>query len=132
MLRGAPPLLNIYALVDVAAICEEVVEAVYAGQVYQNVSMDDLTDLTATSRGRTSERGLSMIGRSYLTESSSLKSKRSVDIILDIEKGDYTFTTQPGALRRVIMNIFGMCRAPLMKVALKNYSRKRLKIYNLR
>ena len=104
---GAPPLLNIYGLVDVAAICEEVVEAVYAGQVYQNMSSADMTDLTATSRGRTSDRGLPMISRSQFTGSTSLRSGRSVDIILDIEKGDYNFTTQPGALRRVIMNVFG-------------------------
>ena len=103
---GAPPLLNIYALVDVAAICEEVVEAVFAGQTYQDVT-PDMTDISAISRGRTSERGLPMAGRSHLTESASLNLKRSVDIILDIEYGDYIFTTQPGALRRVIMNIFG-------------------------
>ena len=30
-----------------------------------------------------------------------------VDVILDIDKGDFTFTTQPGAVRRIIMNVFG-------------------------
>lgn len=34
--KEAPPLLNLYATVDVAAVAEEVVEGVYAGQIYQD------------------------------------------------------------------------------------------------
>ena len=34
--KDAPPLMNIYATTDVAAIAEEVVEGVYAGQIFQD------------------------------------------------------------------------------------------------
>lgn len=33
--------------------------------------------------------------------------EQRVAVILDIKKHDWIFTTQPGALRRVIMNLFG-------------------------
>ena len=34
--KEAPPLMNIYATSDVAALAEEVIEGVYAGQMYQD------------------------------------------------------------------------------------------------
>lgn len=34
-IKEAPPLMNIYAITDLAAVTEEVIEGVYAGQVYQ-------------------------------------------------------------------------------------------------
>lgn len=34
--KDAPPLMNLYATTDVAAIAEEVVEGIYAGQIYQD------------------------------------------------------------------------------------------------
>lgn len=36
-------MMNIYATVDVAAVTEEVVEGVYAGQVYQDISSTEAT-----------------------------------------------------------------------------------------
>ena len=76
-------MLNIYAMTDIAAICEEVVEGVYAGQLYQ----------------RDASPADGMQG--------TVKVEKQVKIIVDIEKADFHFVTQPGALRRVIMNIFG-------------------------
>ncbi|KAA6412070.1 MAG: hypothetical protein FRX48_04220 [Lasallia pustulata] len=105
--EGAPPLLNIYAVTDVAAICEEVVEGVYAGQIYQDISSTDISDITAGVRGKTSERGLASGNRSLLGGSGAKMAGKPIDVILDIHKADYNFTTQPGALRRVIMNVFG-------------------------
>lgn len=105
--EGAPPLLNIYAVTDVAAVCEEVIEGVYAGQIYQDISSTDISDITAGARGKTSERGLAAGNRSLLGGSGGQMAGKPIEIILDIQKADYTFTTQPGALRRVIMNVFG-------------------------
>ena len=34
--KDAPPLMNIYATTDVAAVAEEVVEGIYAGHIYQD------------------------------------------------------------------------------------------------
>ena len=104
--ESAPPLLNIYAVTDVAAICEEVVEGVYAGQIYQSISSTDISDTTAGNRGKTSERGLTS-SRSLLGGSGTQLVGKPIDVILDIDHGDFTFTTQPGAVRRVIMNVFG-------------------------
>ena len=55
------------------------------------------------ARGRQDTRpndGLDRPGQSGL-------GRKNVEIILDIEDGNWNFTTQPGALRRVIMNLFG-------------------------
>ena len=41
--KEAPPMMNIYATVDIAAVTEEVVEGVYAGQVYQDISSTEAT-----------------------------------------------------------------------------------------
>ena len=99
-------LLNIFATTDVAAVCEEVVEGVYMGQVYQDISSLDISDITAGNRGRTSEKGLAGSNRALMGGSSGRLRGKTVKIVLDIKEGDYTFTTQPGALRRVIMNLF--------------------------
>ena len=99
-------LLNIYATTDIAAVCEEVVEGVYMGQVYQDISSLDISDITAGNRGRTSEKGLAGPNRALLGGSSRQRGGKPVNVVLDITEGDYTFITQPGALRRVIMNLF--------------------------
>ncbi|KAL8735060.1 MAG: hypothetical protein Q9181_002962 [Wetmoreana brouardii] len=105
--KEAPPLMSIYAVTDVAAIVEEVVEGVYAGQVYKDFGSADITDISAGQRGKTSDRGLSVDNKSQLGGSNEQKSLKDIEVILDVAQADYTFTTQPGALRRVVMNIFG-------------------------
>ena len=105
-LTGAPPLLNIYAVIDVAAVCEEVIEGVWAGQVFSSISSSELTDVTAANRGKTSEKGTKP-ARLTSEAAGDQIAKRPVDLVLDVEKGDYNFTTQPGAIRRVIMNVVG-------------------------
>ena len=102
-IRQMPQVLSIYAVTDVAAVCEEVVEGVYAGQVYQDISSTDISDITPGNRGKTFERGLATANRSLLGGAGAQFARKAVDVVLDIEPGDYTFTTQPGALRRVIM-----------------------------
>ncbi|KAL5114181.1 hypothetical protein ACEQ8H_007929 [Pleosporales sp. CAS-2024a] len=70
--------------VDMSVLTEDVVESVFAGYTYQRTS-----------------------AQSY--EASSQKSdKLAISVILDINPSDnYVFRTQPGAWRRVIMNLFG-------------------------
>ncbi|MCJ1400913.1 hypothetical protein MMC11_004124 [Xylographa trunciseda] len=100
-----PQIMNIYAITDVAAVCEEVVEGVYAGQAYQDISSTDISDITPGNRGKTFERGLATANRSLLGGAGAQYARKALDVVLDIEPGDYTFTTQPGALRRVVMNL---------------------------
>jgi CheY-like chemotaxis protein len=70
--------------VDMSVLTEDVVESVFAGYTYQRTS-----------------------AQSY--EIASKKSdKLAISVILDINPCDnYVFRTQPGAWRRVIMNLFG-------------------------
>jgi signal transduction histidine kinase len=97
-----PGVMSICGITDVAAVCEEVVEGIYAGQVYRDISPADITDAMIGSRARSAERGPHQSVRPSI-----LTTEKPVEIILDIPYGDYIFNTQPGALRRVIMNIFG-------------------------
>ena len=100
----APPILNIYATTNVASVIEEVVEGVYAGQIYQDISSTEATDFSMKAKAKTSNQGIHV---SHQTQISKASAARPVDVILDIPFEDYTFITQPGALRRIVMNIFG-------------------------
>lgn len=123
--KEAPPLMNIYAITDLAAVTEEVIEGVYIGQVFQvdtishfnklkngpktnfpghnkDISTSDILDVSSKPRHK-------LIGRSFESKSgqsigglSAMKNvKKDVEILLDFAHGDFTFSTQPGALRRV-------------------------------
>ncbi|KAL9632319.1 MAG: hypothetical protein Q9204_003843, partial [Flavoplaca sp. TL-2023a] len=104
--KDTPPLMSIYAVTDVAAIVEEVVEGVYAGQIYRDFGSVDVTAGSASHRGQTSDR-LSAGNASIPGGSAEQRNARRIEVILDIAQDDYCFVTQPGALRRVVMNIFG-------------------------
>ena len=78
---------------DVSAVVEEVVDGLVLGHTY--TSGIDLTDMTRESRGR---------GK---TLQSGNQYSDLVKINLDIQKADWTFLTQPGAVRRIIMNLTG-------------------------
>ncbi|KAL8715606.1 MAG: hypothetical protein Q9220_000943 [cf. Caloplaca sp. 1 TL-2023] len=98
--KDAPPLMSIFVVTDVAAIVEEVVEGVYAGQVYRGFGSADITDVSAGQRGKTLNRGLSTDGKSLLGGSVAQANHKNVEVILDIAHDDYSFAAQPGALRR--------------------------------
>lgn len=96
--KEAPPMMNIYATVDVAAVTEEVVEGVYAGQIYQDISSTEATDFSNGAKAEALDRGLHIGDQSRVKKASAVK---SVEVILDIAHENYVFTTQPGALKRV-------------------------------
>ena len=93
--KEAPPMMNIYATIDVAAITEEVIEGVYAGQTYQDISS---TDATSFSLGAQAEAVDHSTGNQTRKKTGLAK---EVEVILDIAHENYIFTTQPGALKRV-------------------------------
>ncbi|KAF7907000.1 uncharacterized protein EAF01_004587 [Botrytis porri] len=97
------PMINLFAPVDVAVLCEEVVESVFAGYVFQSVTaktFDMVHDIHDKSSDSKRQSGL-------LAMSSSANQIPQVSVILDIALDDYNFTTQPGAFRRIIMNLLG-------------------------
>ena len=102
--KEAPPLMNIYATTDVAAIAEEVIEGVYAGQVYQDISSTEIAYMSPETKGKIQDHGVKPPRRALQGDSRNLSVANSVEVILDIAKGDYVFTTQPGALRRVLFS----------------------------
>lgn len=103
---GAPPLLRLYAVTDIAAITEEVIEGLSIGQIYSQAS--DLTDTSASNRGHGGEKGrLKEAGTHGGREDGINTGPDAIEVLLDISKEDWVFTTQPGAIRRIIMNLFG-------------------------
>lgn len=97
-------MINLFAPVDVAVLCEEVVESVFAGYVFQNVTaktfdmVHDVHDKSSESKRQSA---------TSLAIPHSTDQTPQVSVILDIALDDYNFTTQPGAFRRVIMNLLG-------------------------
>lgn len=96
--NAAPPLLRLYAHTDIAAIAEEVVEGLCMGRLFGKHT--DLTDVSVPDLRRES-----LSGDKKPSNKSKPANDELVDVLLDIEKGDWQFVTQPGALRRVIMNL---------------------------
>lgn len=83
--------LDSYVVTDLAILAEEVVEGICLGMAYGNNSGAP-ADLSVLSSG----------------SAPKVQSGRSlVDVIIDVAPGDWVYRTQPGALRRIIMNIFG-------------------------
>jgi signal transduction histidine kinase len=103
---GAPPLLRLYAVTDIAAVTEEVVEGLSIGQIYSQAT--DLTDISAANRGRGAQKGLGIAPRPQGgREDGKQTTQDAIEVLLDIAEEDWVFMAQPGAIRRIIMNIFG-------------------------
>lgn len=102
MSKEAPPLMNIYAITNVAAVAEEVIEGVYAGQIYQDISSSDISDFLAGSRKKKVDRSIiSRLGSSIGKSGVEFPAIKEIEVVLDIAHEDFTFSAQPGALRRV-------------------------------
>jgi signal transduction histidine kinase len=98
-------MINLFAEIDVSVVCEEVVEGVFAGHVFQNITAPSF-DMVPDSRGKMSDPR-KQHGLSHETVDSEPLQNSDVAVILDIDIQNYYFTTQPGAFRRVIMNLLG-------------------------
>ena len=99
-----PAMVNISAPTNVAVVTEEVVEGVFAGQVYQDISSVEM-------RGLTKHKSVSSFHSQSCGDDGLLAgrsgSSKSVEVVLDIPHDNYMFVTEPGALRRIVMNVFG-------------------------
>ncbi|KAF2229088.1 hypothetical protein EV356DRAFT_496525 [Viridothelium virens] len=94
--------------VDIGSIIEEVVESVFAGHEFEasSNSLDTQADLMSpdpTVRDLDTE-----VLSKQIEPTSRGTSHDQVKIILDISPAaSWRFSTQPGAVRRIVMNIFG-------------------------
>ncbi|KAI4852013.1 hypothetical protein E4T44_01770 [Aureobasidium sp. EXF-8845] len=94
---GVEPLLSTYTHVNLAAIAEEVIEGVTTGYLAKSDPSMELgfSGDRAKRDAKTFEDLVAM-------------PQSPVEVILDVcPPQDWTFVTQPGAYRRIIMNIFG-------------------------
>ena len=94
-----PPLMNIYSTTDLAAATEEVVEGVYAGQIYQDISSTDVAHRPSLMKAQIHDRENGP--RGVLGQANPKSVVKDVEVLLDITPEDYVFTTQIGAVRRV-------------------------------
>lgn len=94
---GVEPLLSTYSHVNIAAIAEEVIEGVTTGFLAKSDPSMELgfAGERAKRDAKTFEELLAM-------------PQAPVEVILDVKPPqDWTFVTQPGSYRRIIMNLFG-------------------------
>lgn len=98
-------MLNLYQTIDISVLCEEVVESVFAGHIFQNVTAQSF-DMVPGARGKMSD---AVKGTSSPDEMLGLKRMHhsGVVVILDVDTQNYRYNTQPGALRRLVMNLLG-------------------------
>ncbi|KAH8819213.1 histidine kinase-group I protein [Xylogone sp. PMI_703] len=94
------PMINLFADIDISMVCEEVVEGVFAGHVFQNITAQSFDMVPGARGGKMSD---------VKGADTDLKSDihPEVSVIFDLDVDNYHFTTQPGAFRRVIMNLLG-------------------------
>lgn len=90
---------------DISSITEQVIDSVYSGYEYKGTS-----PATSTFQDEIRGGGAGLFSNSSgLSDACDLRPPGDrVTVILDIDKReDWNFITQPGAIRRILMNIFG-------------------------
>ncbi|KAE9378835.1 hypothetical protein N431DRAFT_148177 [Stipitochalara longipes BDJ] len=86
---------ELYQDTNVALLCEDIVNGMIAANEFRNTSSNDpLLPNSADLLSRNDQRPHRL-------------RHSEIDVIIDIEKRDWDFKVQAGALRRVVMNIFG-------------------------
>jgi signal transduction histidine kinase/CheY-like chemotaxis protein len=98
---------SLTSVFDLAMIVEEAVEAVYAGQVFRVANADalegkgpPLSSYNRAMQKRQDTKAKIALGQAVL--SSDVKLTLNID-----EKADWHVSSQPGAIRRIVMNLLG-------------------------
>lgn len=99
------PMLNLFQDIDISVLCEEVVESVFAGHIFQHTTAQSF-DMVPDAQGKMSDARKLISPSENMLGPQKLQSS-GVVVILDVDAHNYHFTTQPGALRRLIMNLLG-------------------------
>lgn len=85
--------LDLYTPTDLSVVAEEVVEGVFLGHIYNQRSTASLDIL-----------GASLVAPEFPEDLHAVKPE--VKVILDIKPRDWVYHAPPGAMRRIIMNLF--------------------------
>ncbi|GIK01161.1 hypothetical protein Aspvir_005193 [Aspergillus viridinutans] len=91
--------LDTFVTTDLAILAEEVVEGVCLGHTYGQKSMASSEQSVLLPN---SAATLSLPRRTPKPDTSA-----EVEVVMDIAQHNWVYRTQPGALRRIIMNVFG-------------------------
>jgi signal transduction histidine kinase len=96
---------NLYANTDIAELCEEVVEGSVAGKSHMRSDIG-VTGSSAEAFYRHDQgEGLS---KAKAHDDTTFGFNKNVAVILDFDyQKDWAYVTQPGALRRILMNVLG-------------------------
>ncbi|KAH3105561.1 hypothetical protein KXW41_008171 [Aspergillus fumigatus] len=91
--------LDTFITTDLAVLAEEVVKGVCLGHTYgqKSVASSEQSVLSPNTAAT-----LSLARRKPKADNSA-----EVEVVMDIAQNDWVYRTQPGALRRIIMNVFG-------------------------
>jgi hypothetical protein len=106
-------MMNLYTDVSLDSLVEEVVESVYAGHSYQQLSASLARGVETGAKGSSVSSTLRRLGSLGPMESDSDKPLTvghvpRVDVYLNVDPSvQWMYYTQPGAIRRVVMNLFG-------------------------
>ncbi|KAI9041309.1 putative sensor histidine kinase/response regulator [Aspergillus affinis] len=90
--------LDTYMATDIALLAEEVVEGVCLGHSYGQRSTATYGQSVLLSNAATLPANLAQ---------DATQPRSGVEVIVDVAPNDWTYLSQPGALRRIIMNLFG-------------------------
>ncbi|EED13742.1 sensor histidine kinase/response regulator, putative [Talaromyces stipitatus ATCC 10500] len=96
-------LLDTHTCEDICLLTEEVVEGVCLGHSYGRSASGS----TGVSRAPSMPSGTGSSSLSTPDSETAGEIRPEVEVIVDMKEGNWVYKTQPGALRRIIMNIFG-------------------------
>lgn len=96
LLAPVDDVVHLTAETDLSAILEEVTEGVFAGYEFRGISTPGIMEVVGTPKLGTD--GKPVVGV-----------KNDITVIIDIDKREdgWVFETQPGALRRILLNLGG-------------------------
>ena len=103
MQQSEIPMMNLFAEVDISTICEEVVESVFAGHVFQNITAQSFDMVPNAQRRMSDVRGFGIDSKTMAEHVKHVQ----VPVIFLVKMQNFNFITQPGAFRRIIMNLLG-------------------------
>lgn len=96
------PSFNLYDAIDLAAITEEVVVGVAIGHVFRDITTFDGHDERMAMHVAPNRN----LGSLDNPDPVAVK-RPPVEIIINVDARRWNFVTQPGAFRRIVMNLFG-------------------------
>ena len=100
---------SLYRLTGLDRLAEEVVESVYAGFSFRNMSSAQLSAQSPSAEAFTAARRAldGIVDAENFTQTERNLFLGNVSVYVAIEPGDWMFHAQPGALRRIVLNLVG-------------------------